>query len=165
MADDALYQIGLTHLNEGKSEEALKKFEEVISKFPESELKSSVFRKMAALKKASRDYDSAVLYLRKALTGEKNELNAQAQYEIAEYLEEKGDIEGALEEYLKVPYLYSKSDSFWAVRAQLKSALAFERLNRIEEAKRIYEKLVSLNVEESEFAKKRLEWLKWKRED
>ena len=88
-------------------------------------------------------------------------MNAQIQYEIAEALEEKGDIRKAVEEYLKVPRLYSKG-RFWSLRAELRCAQLFERLEEPAEAKKLYQKLAEMDVEESVLAKKRLEWINWR---
>ena len=70
--------------------------------------------------------DAAIEYLKKALGTDNNEFNAQVQYEIAEALEDKGDIAAAAEEYLKIPRLYSKG-TFWSVKAKLKSAQLLEK--------------------------------------
>ena len=146
---------------EGKADEAIAKFEGLASKNPDSDFARRSYRKMAKIKKDLKDYDSAALYMGKALTGDNNELNAQIQYEIAEFFEEKGDLLKATEEYLKVTYLYS-GGTFWSVRATLACAKIFERLEKFEEARRLYEKLADMDVEESAFAKQRLEWIKWR---
>ena len=128
-------------------------------KFPDSESTINAYRKIANFKKDAKDLDGAIGYLRKALGTKNNELNAQVQYEIAESFEKQGDLVKAVEEYLKVSYLYSKG-AFWSVRAQLKCAQLFERLDKPEEAKKLYEKLAGMDIEESSLAKSRLEWLK-----
>ena len=51
---------------------------------------------------------------------------------------------------------------FWAVRAQLKCAQAYEALEKLDEAKKLYERLAGMDIEESAFAKQRIEWIKWK---
>ena len=155
----AFYQAALTFLDEGKGEDAIAKFEELASKFPDSEYVRNAYRKIAKFKKDAKDIDGAIEYLIKARGAQNNELNAQLQYEIAESFEEKGDLAGAAEEYLKVPALYPKG-VFWSVRAELKSAQIFEKIERLDEAKKLYEKLAGMDVEESAFAKKRLEWMK-----
>jgi TolA-binding protein len=160
LAEKALYQIAVTFQEEGKLPEALAKFEEFALQFPDSELARDSYRKMAKIKKEAKDFDGAIGYLKKALRSENSELNAQIQYETAECFEAKGNLEKSAEEYLEVPYLYSKG-AFWSVRAQLKGAQIFERLGRVNEARKLYEKLSEMDVEESAFAKKRLEWLKW----
>jgi len=157
----AMFALALTSLDEGKAGDAAGQLEELTAKFPGTDLARASYRRIAAIKKDEKDFDAVIDYLKKALTAENNEANAQIQYEIAEIFEEKGELVRAVEEYLKVPYIYSKG-RFWALRAQLKCAKLFERLDRINEAVKLYEKLVLLDVEESKFAKERLEWLKWR---
>ena len=159
LAERAFYRSALTLADEGKGPEAMLKLEELVSKFPGSESARNAYRKMAKMSKDAKDFDGAAGYLAKALRPENNELNAQIQYEMAEAIEEKGDLERSAEEYMKVPKIYSKG-AFWSVRAELKCAQIFEKLSRPGEAKKLYEKLAVMDAEESAFAKKRLESLK-----
>ena len=148
-------------MDEGRTEEAVSLLEELAVKFPGSGPARAAYRKLAKAKKLAKEYDGAIAYFRKSLTADNDELNAQTQYEIAELYEESLDLPKAAEEYLKVSYLYGKG-VFWGVRAQLKAAQIFERIDRIDDAKKLYEKLAAMDVQESEFAKKRIEWLKWR---
>ena len=141
---------------ETRAVEAAVRLKELISATSDAGLKRDAARKMAGMLKLEKNYRSAIEYLRKALTDEKTDLNAQTQYEIAELFEAEGDLNRAAREYLKAPRLYPKS-VFWGVRARLSCAKIFERLQKWEEAKHLYEKLASMDVEESKFAKERLE--------
>ncbi|MDP3804837.1 MAG: tetratricopeptide repeat protein [Candidatus Omnitrophota bacterium] len=161
ISEDALYQAAITLHEEGKIDEAVLKLEEVTVKYPGADSAKMAYRKIARIKKDNLDFDATIENLRKAMTGDNNELNAQTQYEIAECVEAKGDLVKATEEYLKVPYIYSKG-AFWSVRAQLKCAKIFEALDKLSEAKSLYEKLADMDIGESEFAKSRLEWIKWR---
>jgi tol-pal system protein YbgF len=161
MVEEALYQLALTAMDDGKTDEAASRLEELTSRFPGSGSARAAYRKLAKMKKDAKDPDAAIAYFGKSLTGDNDEPNAQTQYEIAELYEQKPDLPKASEEYLKVPYLYGKG-VFWSVRAQLRAAQIFERMDRIDDAKRLYEKLASMDVQESEFAKKRIEWLKYR---
>lgn len=161
IAENALYQSAIMLNDEARSQEALAKFEEVTSKYPNGVLAGLAYRKMAKIRKGGGDYAAAIECLKRSLTAENNELNAQTQYEIAECYELKPDQLKAQEEYLKVPAIYSKG-KFWSIRAQLKCAKIFEDLGKTADAKMLYEKLAEMDVEESAFAKKRLEWIRWK---
>jgi tetratricopeptide (TPR) repeat protein len=161
MANEALYQLAGILCEQGKADEAVKKFSDLASKDPGSEYARRAYRRIAKVKKDQKDYDSAVEYMQKALTRDDNELNAQIQYEIAECVEAKGDLTKASEDYLKVTYLYP-SGTFWSVRAMLACAKIFERLEKFDDARRLYEKLADMDVEESAFAKQRIEWIKWR---
>jgi tetratricopeptide (TPR) repeat protein len=161
MAEEALYQLALTSIDQGKPDEAASRLEELTVKFPGSGVSRAAYRRLAKSRKDAGDPDSAIEYYKKSLTADSDELNAQTQYEIAEAYEEKGELRKAIEEYLKVPYLYAKG-VFWSVRAQLKAAQLFETVDSPDDAKRLYEKLADMDVQESEFAKKRIEWLKYR---
>jgi tetratricopeptide (TPR) repeat protein len=104
-------------------------------------------------------FDKAKIYFRKALTAKKTELNAQIQFQIGEALQAKGDLENAVIEYLKVVYLYPDY-KFWVLRAELKAAESLEKLDRLEEAVKLYEKLSAEDAEEADFAKKKIKELR-----
>ncbi len=159
LAGKALYRAALTYQDEGRIDESVVKLEELYSKFPDSEFVKSGYRKIAKIKRDNKDYPAAIDYYRKALTLENNEINSQVQYEIAESFENGGDLGRSAEEYMKVPGLYYKG-AFWSVRAELKAAQIFEKLNRLNEAKKLYERLAEMDIEESAFANKRLEWIR-----
>jgi len=161
IAEEALYQLAGIYYEEGAPEDAKARLEELALNFPESGYAKRAYKKIASMRKGVKDYDGAVSYLTKALDGENNDANAQTQYEIAECFEEKGDISRASEEYLKVSSLYSKG-VFWSVRATLKCAKLFERAEKFDEARQLYEKLSGMDVAESAFAKQRLELIKWR---
>ncbi|MBU0604722.1 MAG: tetratricopeptide repeat protein, partial [Candidatus Omnitrophica bacterium] len=156
---EAFMQAAIVLSEEGKSGEAIARFEDIAARFPGSDTGKMAYRKIAKIKKIEKDFDQAIEYYRKALTGDNTELNAEIQYEIAESYEMKGDLRRASDEFLKVMDLYSNG-VFWSVRAQLKCAQAFEAIGKPDEASRLYEKLAGMEVEESDFAKKRLELLK-----
>ncbi len=156
---EALTEAAVVLSEEGKPDEAISKLEELAKRFPGSDSGKMAYRKIAKIKKIKKDFDQAIEYYRKALTGDNNELNAEIQYEIAESYEMKGDLQGASDEYLKVTDLYSNG-AFWSVRAQLKCAQALEAVGKPCEASLLYEKLAGMEVEESDFAKKRLDILR-----
>lgn len=161
--EEALYNAAMTYIEEGKPDQALSRFDDLALRFPGSAVAKTALRKTATIMKEMKNYDGAVASLSKALTKENTELNAQVQFEIAECYEAKAEAAKAVEEYLKVPYLYP-AGTFWSVRAQLKCAQLLERMERYDDAKTIYEKLARMDIEESEFARQRLEWLKWRKE-
>ncbi|MFH1656066.1 MAG: tetratricopeptide repeat protein [Candidatus Omnitrophota bacterium] len=83
---------------------------------------------------------------------------AQIHFKIAELLEEKNDLDKAVEAYLKVAYL-SSGDNPVVIKSYLRAARIFEDKESWQEAKKIYEKIASEDVEEAKFAKERLEWI------
>lgn len=159
LTERALYEAALTYCRQDRMQEAVDGIDELAVRFPGSVYARNGYRKIANIKKDSGDFAGSVVYLRKALGSENNELNAQVQYEIAEAIEKVGALQGAAAEYLKVPELYPKG-AFWAVRAQLRSAQIFEKTGAFGEAGKLYEKLADMDVEESSLAKERLQKLR-----
>ena len=100
--------------------------------------------------------------MKKGLTADETDANAQIQYDIAESYEFNKDFQTATVEYLKVTYIYPKS-IFWCARAELKCAQILEDTKQWGQALRIYEKLAQRDVGESEIAKQRIEWLRNKK--
>ncbi len=154
----ALFALAASKYDEKDLSGSIEKLDQFLKEFPESKVRGKALAKAAAISKSMGDMDRAVWYLKNALTTENNESNAQIQYEIAEAIEAKGMPGEAAEEYLKVPYVYP-AGAFWAVRAELKCAQIFERLGKFEDAKRLYEKLAAMDVEESKLARQRIEWI------
>ena len=66
----------------------------------------------------------------------------------------------AIEEYLKIPYLYPM-DTKWVIKAYLRSAKIFENKEDWQEAKNIYDKIMDYEVDERTFAEERLEWIRY----
>lgn len=84
--------------------------------------------------------------------------NAELQFYIGDALEQTNETEKAIEEYLKIPYLYAKEDA-WITKAYLRIARIFEDKDKWEEAKTTYKKVIDLNVVESKFAQERIDWI------
>ncbi len=156
--EEALYAIATSYLDGGDPGQAALMLEEFAKRFPGSTMARGAWRKMAVLSKEAGDIDSALVYFGKALGSGDNERNAQVQYEIAECYEQKGDLARAAIEYLRVPELYA-ADSFWSIRAELKGAQLLERTGDRESARKLYEKLAGMDIEESQFASGRLDLL------
>ena len=101
----------------------------------------------------------AAAHFKKAITDEDTEQNALMQYEMARSMEETGESQKAVNEYLKVAYMYPGS-KYWSVKARFRCAQIFEKEEQFDKAKRLYEKLADEPMDEGDLAKKRLAWLK-----
>ena len=64
----------------------------------------------------------------------------------------------AVEEYLKVSYLYSK-EFYWVIKAYLRMARIFEDDEQWEDARITYTKILKYKNDESKFAQERLDWI------
>lgn len=158
MMEEALYQLALTSIDEGRLDDAASHLGELAAKFPASNLARTGYRMLAKTKKAGGMSGDAIELLKKSLSADNNESNAQTQYEIAESYEEMQEIEKAASEYIAVRERYDKG-LFWSVRAQLKAAQLYEHLARYDDARKLYKDLAAMDVQESELAKKRLKEL------
>ena len=155
----SLLKMGEILVEAGRAGEGLRKFEELVYSYPNTPFARIARKKTEEALKAQKSYHMAAAHFRKALTEEDTEMNAEIQYYIALCLEESGDLKNAIEEHLKVAYLYSSS-RFWGIKAQFRCAQIFEKEGEPEKAKRIYERLAEEPVEEGAYARKRLAWLK-----
>lgn len=155
IAQEALFQAAVTYQEEGNSGEAVRRLEGLAMSFPDTAIASTAYRKAARIEKEREAFDRAVDDYRKAIRAGDDETNAQVQYEIAEAFESKADLAMAAEEYMKAHRLYPKG-AFWATRGLLKAAQTFERMGKLPEAKKAYEELAAMDVEESKMAKEKL---------
>ncbi|MBI4707874.1 MAG: hypothetical protein HY761_08125 [Candidatus Omnitrophica bacterium] len=80
------------------------------------------------------------------------------QLKIAEVLEAQGKVNEAIEEYLKVTYLYSDNNTY-SVKALLRVAEIYEGMENFKEASNIYKRIIATSAEEAKYAKERLDWI------
>ncbi|MDD5575054.1 MAG: hypothetical protein PHH75_07750, partial [Candidatus Omnitrophica bacterium] len=83
---------------------------------------------------------------------------ADIRFLIAELLEESGDPDRALEEYMNVYYLFEKDEGVSA-KALLRVARIYENRERWDEWHKILVTIASLNVPEAKYARERLKGL------
>lgn len=157
LSQDATIKLGEMLAAIGKESEAIRRLEEVIDKHPNTPFEKLSLEKIGEILKKQNKPEEAIPYLKKALTDEGSELNARIQFHLAECYEDLSNYDTAVTEYLKVPYLFNNK-SGWGAKAQLRSARIFEKENKIEDAKRLYEKLAKEDVDEAKYAKERLEY-------
>ncbi len=84
---------------------------------------------------------------------------ADIQFKIAEALQAQASYPDAIEEYLKVTYLYSENNDL-AVKALLRVAAIYEDKEDFKEAVNIYKRINSMNVQEAKYAQERIDWIK-----
>ncbi len=139
---------------------AVAAYEQLLKEYPG--FAKSTFIKLASAYKSLNDFDKAIASLAKGLIKSGDDLlektDGQIQFEIADLQEAKGDLNKAIEGYLKIPYLYPQENT-WVVKSYLRVARIFEDKNDWDEARKIYEKVASQNIEEAKFAQERLDWI------
>lgn len=143
----------------GNLDLAVKMCQELASEYPDSARESLV--KIGNFHKDAAKYEKSIKSYQEALAKPKgsSELDdAQIYFKIAELLEESHNLDKAVESYLKVAYLSSANQQV-VIKSYLRAAKIFEDKESWQEAKKIYEKIVTENVEEAKFAKERLDWI------
>jgi TolA-binding protein len=145
------------YVKQGKSELALSIYNEIVKEYPN--LASLIYPKMGDLFYATGDLTQALDFYRKALDKVPAKEMPAIQFKIGEVLQARGETQEAVQEYLKVTYLYAENSSL-AVKALLRVAEIYESKENFKEAVNIYNRIVSLNTEEAKYAKERIDWIK-----
>ncbi|MCK5014131.1 MAG: tetratricopeptide repeat protein [Candidatus Omnitrophica bacterium] len=117
--------------------------------------------KIAEVQKKAKNYTEAISAYKKALESDvKNSehSNAELQFLIADAYQLFNKNDQAIDEYLKISYLYP-SDVSWGIKAHLRMARIFEDNEQWNEAKITYEKIIKFEADESKFAQERLDWI------
>ncbi|OGX60610.1 MAG: hypothetical protein A2471_00575 [Omnitrophica WOR_2 bacterium RIFOXYC2_FULL_45_15] len=145
--DDAYYLLGRAFEKDGRYEEALEAFKKI------ERDKQKVYPKIADIYKSSGNFPEAASYYRKVLQEGGLEGKAEARFNLAECLEEAGQLDEAVIEYRAIN---PDADKDILVKGLLRAAKIYEDKEDIQKAIETYEKIVSLEVEESKFAQERL---------
>ena len=83
---------------------------------------------------------------------------AEIQFRIADLYEQSNQPKRAVEEYLKIVYLYQQQTD-WVIKAYLRVGRIFEDAEDWEEARRIYQKILTYSVDEAKYAVERIRWI------
>jgi len=141
-------------------ETAIETYQNIIQSVPD--YKRDAYVNMAAVYREKQNFDDAIKTYNDALRaniGLSNYSNAELQFLIGDTYELLNNASKAIEEYLKIPYLYPKR-TLWVVKAYLRAGRIFEDKEQWKEAQKIYLKTIQLQTEEAKFAKERLDWIK-----
>ena len=159
LAADAYYYLGLISIDESHPQEAIEDFKRAMQ-FNKPELNVKAIFALGDLFYELGDYASALTCYRKgaALALEK-EAPALA-IKIAESLEAKGDLESAINEYLK-----ASADDKLKTKVFLRLARIYEDKDDFKEAIKFYEKVLAAGDENAAYAKERIDWIESNIED
>ena len=157
LAGQAAIAIADLYAKTAKPDLALTEYKDIVKNFPH--LDNLIYPKMADLFYKLGNFQEAIDYYRKSLEVVPAGEMAGIQLKIAEVLQVEGKPEEAIEEYLKVTYLYSENNKL-AVKALLRVASIYEDKENFKEATNIYKRIISMNVEEAKFARERIDWIK-----
>jgi TolA-binding protein len=138
---------------------AIETYEGIVQNSPE--FRRDAYVKIGQVNQKEKNYEKAVSFFREALNAPKassESVSEEIQFMIGDTYELLNQPEKAVEEYLKIPYLYSANVP-WVVKAYLRVARIFEDQERWEEAQTTYKKILGLKIDESAFAQERLDWI------
>lgn len=124
-------------------QKAIAAYEIILERWGDQELEASTIFDIAFCHFRDRKYANASEMFNRAIPLlDDNQLKAEAQYWIGESFFGMEQYEMAVSEFLKVGYNYSQYTQ-WAASAELKAGEAYQRLNKLDNAARIYERIIS----------------------
>jgi tetratricopeptide (TPR) repeat protein len=138
---------------------AMETYQSIITGSPE--FQRDAYFKIAEIYKRNAEYAQAARAYRNALnaTGGVGDLSsAQLQFYIGDMHELLNERDKAVEEYLKIPYLYADEEA-WVVKAYLRVARIFEDNEQWADARMTYQKVLKYDTDELKFVRERLEWI------
>lgn len=157
LAGTAAIAIADIRVKQGDLDSALSLYKNVIR--TRNNLAHLVYPKIAEVYRSQNNYEQALEFYRKSLDVVPARQTGYIQFKMAETEEAQGKKDEAIEEYLKVAYLYPQ-DNQLTVKSLLRVASIYEDKENFKEAVNVYKKIISLNVEEAKFANERIEALK-----
>ena len=141
------------------SASALETYQDIIKVSPE--FRRDAFIKMAEVYRKNQDHAKAIEAYQNALSAPKGfgEIkDAELQFAVGDLYELSNQPDKAVEEYLKIAYLYPKETS-WIVKAYLRAGRIFEDSEKWDDAKTVYQKIIQYKTEELKFARERMDWI------
>ncbi len=157
LAGTANIAVADIYIKQEKIDLALGIYTDVVREYPN--LASLIYPKIADMYRKINNYGEAINFYRKSLNIVPAIEISDIQFKIAEALQSQGSYPDAIEEYLKVTYLYSENNGL-AVKALLRVAAIYEDKEDFNEAVNIYKRINSMDVEEAKYAKERMDWIK-----
>jgi TolA-binding protein len=145
------------YVKQEKLDLATNTYRDIVKEYPN--FTNLIYPKIADLFYKRGDLSQALDFYRKSLDIVPVKEIAGIQLKIAEVFEQEAKFDAAIEEYLKVTYLYSENNS-QAIKALLRVALIYEGKENFKEAVNIYRRIISMNAEEAKYAQERIDWIK-----
>lgn len=157
LAGTANIAIADIYIKQERNDLALKVYNDTVGDY--ANLASLIYPKAADLYFKMTDYEQALGFYRKSLDLVPVRETANIQFKIAQALQAEGQYLEAVEEYLKVTYLYSENNKL-AVKSLLRIAAIYEDRENFKEALNIYKRINSMNAEETKYAQERMDWIR-----
>jgi len=151
---DAHFNYGLSLEKANLWTDAASAYRRFVEKFPTHELAGRAHFKIGYCLFEDGKYREAVDALRFSMDKTQDADKAEAQYWLGEAYFNLGDYQSAAIEFLKVSFHYPDAmDGMWAVTADLKAALAHEKMGEYIEATRLYQKILEKYGRDSQWGK------------
>ncbi|MFA5411326.1 MAG: tetratricopeptide repeat protein [Candidatus Omnitrophota bacterium] len=157
LAAQAAIAIADIYLKQDKIDLALKIYKETVGEY--ANLAGLIYPKIAEAYRSIGNFAEALDFYRKSLDIVPVREMSNIQFKIAETIEAEGKLDEAIEEYLKVTYLYAENNAL-AVKALLRAASIYEGREDFQEAGKIYKRIAGMDVEEAKYARERIDWIK-----
>jgi tetratricopeptide (TPR) repeat protein len=157
LAGQAAIAVADIYLKQDEFDAALKTYQQVLGEYPN--LSGLIYPKIADLQYKLNNYSQALDYYNQSLALVPIREVSRIQFKIAEVLETQGKIPEAIENYLKVTYLYAEDQNL-AVKALLRVAQIYEDRENFKEALSIYKRIEGMDTEEAKYARERMDWIK-----
>ncbi len=154
---EVYYQMGLTHLKKDDRTGARTAFQKSITANEGSFSAYQSRIELAGILAQAGGTEEARKYLNRVIEDRNDELAAQAQKVLGDVYFLTGNYQEALTNYLRVKYVYQAYPT-WVANALFSAGSCYEKLGQKEEAKKVYQEVVSKYPAEkiSEKAKERL---------
>ncbi len=139
---------------------AIKTYNNIIENSPA--FKRDAYVKIADVQRQNKEYTQAIETLRLAINAQMSDSlykDSEIQFKIADTYQLLNEPEKAVDEYMKIPYLYS-DDQDVVVKAYLRVARIFEDSEDWAQATNAYQKVIDTKASEMKFANERLDWIK-----
>jgi len=156
LAGQASVAIADIYVRQQNEQAAVETYQDVIRQYPH--LAHLAYPKLADIYRQQGRHREAADFYRKSLEVVPLRQMPDMQFMIAQSLQAQGLVDEAIEEYLKVAYLYTERTELTA-KALLRAAGLYEGKEGFKEAIGIYERVVSMGVEEAKYAQERIDWI------
>jgi TolA-binding protein len=154
LAGQAAIAIADILVRQGQPERAIELYKDKVRQYPH--LAHLIYPKIGDIVSRAGNNQEALEYYQKSLDVVPLQELAEIRFKIAEAYQAQGKSDSAVEEYLKVTYLFPDNKEL-GVKAYLRVAKLYEDKEDLRAAEEVYKKLSLLNVPEAKYAQERLE--------
>lgn len=157
LAAAAAVGIADIYVKQNRPDMALATYKDALSRH--ANLGYIIYPKIADVYAKIKEYAQALEFYQKSMELVPVKEMSLIQFKIAETKEAQGNTKGAIEDYLKVTYLYSDNSEL-SVKALLRIGAIYEDQDNFKEALTAYRRVISMNTQEAKYAQERIDWIK-----